>query len=402
MANTLAVSTIVERAMAVLHQKATFLNKVNRQYESKFFEKGVTKTGATGYVKVPVPAVIRDGRVMQVQDQVETTRPVSINKYKGVDTGATSLEMSLDIDRYQEEFIDNKIPGLIAAVEADCLATCVPLVYDAAGDYGLFNDVSTVLAAGAILDNNLAPIDDRYMLTNTAASAQVVNSLTGFYNPNGTIGNQFKTGNMAENTLGFDWYKTTLMPTLTRGSANTAYETATGGANLGADGMSIDIDTGAGTWAVGDIFTIQGVNAVHPETKADLGYLKQFVCSTANAAGGTMTLYFTPAIVVSGPLQNVTNTPGADKDVLPLGTASTAYQQNIAFSRDAFYIVTADLPEPKGMGVQVATAVHEGIALRFMRGFDMVNDVWLSRFDIAYGAGVLRPELAVRIPNIPA
>jgi hypothetical protein len=402
MPNTLLTTTkILDRAMAVLFQEPTFLDKVNRQYESRFFGKGIGPFGDTGYVKIPPRAVIRDGRVMQIQNQVETTVPVSINKYKGVDTGATSLEMALDIDDYQEQFIDTKIPDLIAAVEADCLSTVVPLVYQSAGDYGLFNDVSTVLAAGGILDNNLAPSEPRYLLTNTTASQQIVNALTGFYNPQSTISEQFRKGQMADNTLGFDWFKTTLMPSLTRGSANTAYETATTGANMNAAGTSIDIDTGSGTFAVGDIFTIQGVNAVHPQTKADLGYLKTFVVTTASA-GGTVTLSFTPAIVASGPNQNVTAAPAADMDVLPQGTISTAYQQSLAFSKDAFYFVTADLPMPTGMGVKVAQRTWKGLTMRFMNGFDIQQDMFVSRFDIAYGCGILRPELAVRIPNIPA
>ena len=350
---------------------------------------------------MPQRATIRDGRTMAIQNQVDVTRPVTINKYKGVDTGASSLEMAMDINDYQAEFIDTKIPDLVAAVEADVLSTVIPLVPQCAGDYGLLNDVSTILAAGGLLDNNLAPQNGRNILTSVSGRQQIVNALTGFYNPQPTISEQFKSGLMARNTLGFDWYSSSLVPSLTRGSATAAYETATGGANLvtASAYSSIDIDTGTGTFAVGDIFTIQGVNEVHPQTKADLGYLKQFTVYEASA-GGTVTLKFTPIIVTSGPGQNVSATPGADKDVLPLGTLSTQYSQSLAFCKDAFYFVTADLPMPKGMGVECAQRTWKGITMRFMNGFDIANDQFVSRFDIAYGAGILRPELAVRLPHI--
>ena len=337
---------------------------------------------------------------MQIQNQADVTRNVTINKYKGVDTGASSLEMAMDINDYQAEFIDTKIPDLVAAVESDVLSTVLPLIPQSAGDYGLLNDVSTILAAGGLLDNNLAPQNGRNILTSVTGRQQIVNALTGFYNPQSTISEQFKSGLMARNTLGFDWYSSSLVPSITRGSANTAYETATGGANLvqGTGYSSIDIDTGSGTFVVGDIFTIQGVNEVHPQTKADLGYLKQFVVYEASA-GGTVTLKFTPAIVTSGAGQNVSATPGADKDVLPLGTLSVAHSQSIAFCKDAFYFVTADLPMPKGMGVQCSQRTWKGVTMRFMNGFDIANDQYVSRFDIAYGAGILRPELAVRLPH---
>ena len=399
----LTTSLILDRALAVLSQSPVFLDKINTQYDSRFAGKGA-KVGDTVSVRVPMRAVVRDGRTMSIQDQTDKTIPVAIDKYKGVDTGATSLEMALDIDDYQEQFIDTKIPDLIAAVEADVLATCIPRVFHTAGDFGLYNDVSTVLAAGGILDNNLAPRSNRCMLTNVAGGQQMVNALTGFFNPASQISEQYREGLMARNTLGFDWYQSTLLSSRTRGSANTAYETATGGAVLtsvlSTDISTIAIDTGAGTFAVGDIFTIEGVNAVHPQTKADLGYLKQFTVRVASA-GGTVTLSFSPAIEASGPGQNVSATPGADKDVLPLGTASTAYAQSLAFHKDAFYFVTADLPMPQGMGVNCAQKTYKGITLRFMNGFDIANDMFVSRFDIAYGAGVLRPELACRIQHTP-
>lgn len=405
MANSLLTSTtILNRAMAVLFQAPTFLDKVNTQYDKSFFGKGVGPNGATGYVRVPQRAVIRDGRVMQIQNQNDITRPVSISKYKGVDTGATSLELALDIDDYQEQFIDPKIPDLVAAVEADVLSTVLPLVYHASGDYGLFNDNSTVLGAGAILDNNLAPRGpgERHLLCNVGGASQMVGTNLALQNPSQVISDQFRSGLMGRNVLGFDWYQTSLMPNLTRGSANASYETATGGANLTTTDTysTIDIDTGTGTFKAGDIVTIEGVYDVHPQTKANLGYLKQFAVYE-DSAGGSVTLKIVPPIQTSGSEQNVSNTPGADKDVLPLGTASTLYQQNIAFHKDAFYFVTADLPMPKNMGVDVAQRTWKGVTMRFMQGFDITQDMFVSRFDIAYGAGVLRPELAVRIPNIP-
>jgi hypothetical protein len=51
------------------------------------------------------------------------------------------------------------------------------------------------------------------------------------------------------------------------------------------------------------------------------------------------------------------------------------------------------------MGVQCSQRTWKGVTLRFMQGFNIENDQYVSRFDIAYGAGVLRPELAVRISN---
>lgn len=397
MANSLLTSSIIlDRALAVLSQKPTFLNMINTQYDSRFKSSGAA-IGDTVSVRLPQRAVIRDGRVMNIQPQVNQTVPVTISKYKGVDTGATSLEMALDIDDFQAQFIDQKIPDLVAAVESDVLSTVMPLVPQVAGDYGLLNDISTILDAGVRLDNSLAPVDGRRILCNSNAGAQFVNAQAALFNNQSKIANQYDTGRMGKGVLGFDWDSTTLMPSLTRGSATALY--VTNGAF--ASGNTITVATGTGTFAVGDVFTMEGVNAVHPQTKQDLGYLKQFTVTTA-FAGGAGNLTFSPAIVSTGSEQNVTNGVATGKKVLPLGTLSTTYQQSLAFTRDAFYFVTADLPNPKGMGVDVAVRTWNGVTMRFMNGFDIVNDMYLSRFDILYGAGVLRPELAVRLPNIAA
>lgn len=347
-------------------------------------------------IRVPQRAVIRNGRVMNVQSQIDKVVPVTISSYKGVDVAATSLERALDIDDYQEQFLDSKMADLAAAVEADALSTVIPSVYNLVGDFGSFNDVSTVLAASTLLGNNLAPDDPRYMLTNLVGNAQVVNSLTGFFNPQMTIGDQYKAGLMSRNTLGYDWYQTSLMPTRTRGSANGNYLVAAGIATDG--GTTLAVDTGSGTFTVGDVITVAGVNAVHPQTKDNLGYLKEFVI-TAASAGGTVTLSVSPAFILTGSEQNISALPVDDVAVTVKGTASTLYGQNIAFCPDAFYFVTADLPNPRGMGVDCTIVQEQGLSLRVMNGFDIANDTFLSRIDIAYGAGVLRPELAVRIPN---
>lgn len=392
----LTTQLVVDTAMAVLFQTPTFLDKINTQYDSKFSGKGA-QVGDTVSVRVPQRALIRDGRVMNIQPQIDQVVPVKIQKQLGVDVGATSASMALDINDFQEEFIDTKIPDLVAAVEQYALAQCIPTVYNHAdGSFGSFNTSNQALSAGKYLADNLAPPGNRTMLINTLANTEVVPALQGLFNPQTTIGDQFREGLMGRNTLGFDWYQTTLMPTYTRGGANGSY-VLNGVPASGA--TTAVVATGSGTFVVGDIFTIAGMNAVHPQTKTDMGYLRKFVI-TAAFAGGAGTITFSPALNYAvGSQQNVTAAPATNAAVTILGAASTLYQQNIAFSKDAFYFVTADLPLPKGMGVECASRTWKGITMRFMNGFDISQDMFVSRFDILFGAGPLRPELACRLSN---
>lgn len=392
--NTLLTSqVIVDRALAVLTETPSFLNLINKQYDAQFRGRGV-KVGDTVSVRVPQPAVVREGRIMDIQPQVDRVVPVSIDRQRGVDTGATSLEMALQIDDFQEQFIDTKIPGLVTAVEQDIINRVVSQVPASVGDYGPLDDAKTVLLAGAFLDSQLAPKADRNFMVNTWSQVDIVTALQGYFNSQSKIDRQYRKGAMYTDTLGFDWFSSNLTASVVRG---------TGAGYLvngvpGDGSSSLTVDTGTGTIVPGDSFTIAGVFDVHPQTKQTLPSLKQFTV-TSSYAGGAGTLQITPALTLNGPYKNISALPADNAAITIKGTSGTAYAQNVAFSRDAFYMVTADLPNPpKSYGVDSASRTWNGVTLRFQNGYDQVNDMYISRFDIAYGAGILRPELAVRIP----
>ena len=392
--NLLTSSIIVKRALAVLSERVQVLGMVNRQYDTQFGYKGGAKAGDTVSVRVPQRGIVRKGRIMDLQAQIDQTIPIKIDQYYGMDTGATSAEMAMQIDDYQEQFIDSKIGDLLANVEADFINKVTPLVPATVGDYGLFDDAKTVLTAKAYLDGQLAPMNSRNLLVNTFSQVDVVDALKGLFNAQDKIGEQYKTGKMLSNTLGFDWYQSNLTSTLTRGTANGAYTTNA----AGQTGSTLAVITGTGTILKGDTFTIAGVFDIHPQTKQPTTSLKQFTV-TADHPGGAGNLSISPAIIATGSERNVSNAPGATQLLVVKGASGVKYAQNVAFSKDAFYFVTADLPNPpKSYGVDSASATYQGITLRFMQGFNQVNDEYISRFDIVWGGGLLRPELAVRIP----
>ncbi|MBA2403171.1 MAG: hypothetical protein H0V66_00245 [Bdellovibrionales bacterium] len=392
--NLLTSSVIVKRGLAKLMDDPQVLGMVNRQYDTQFGYKGGARYGDTVSVRVPQHAVIRKGRIMDLQPIVNKTIPVKIDQYYGVDTGATSAEMAMQIEDFADEFIDPFIPDLLANVEADFLNKVTPLVPATVGDYGAFDDAKTALQAKAYLDSQLAPKGNRNLLINTYSQVDIVDSLKGLYNSQGKLDRQYRKGDMASDTLGFDWYSSNLTAYTTRGTA--AGYLVNG---VAQSGSSLVVDTGTGTLNLGDTFTIAGVFDLHAQTKQNLPGLKQFTVTAPVTPGGAGTWAISPEIVATGSEKNVSNAPADNAVITVKGTAGTSYAQNLAFSKDAFYFVTADLPNPPdSMGVDSASATYKGITLRFQRGFDIVNDMWLSRFDLCWGGGILQPELAVRIP----
>ena len=147
----------------------------------------------------------------------------------------------------------------------------------------------------------------------------------------------------------------------------------------------------------GDVFTIAGVFRVHPETKVSTGQLQQFVVTTA-AASATTTIAISPAIVATGPRQNVSASPADNAAITFAGTASTASGISLAFDKDAFAFVSADLMMPKGVDFS-SRQVLDGISMRIVRAYDINNDTFPARLDVLYGYEAIRPELAARVAS---
>ena len=160
-----------------------------------------------------------------------------------------------------------------------------------------------------------------------------------------------------------------------------------------ADGDTT-ITIAAGNTNVGDTFTIAGVKAVHPETKAAFAHDKQFVVTAA----GTTTLTFLPAFQTTGAKQNINEFPSTSDVVSLYAADNIVYQSNLMYHKDAFTFVTADLPIMDD-SIRCVRRVQDGLSIRCWQGSDIRNDELLLRLDILYGFKTLKPEWACRMNN---
>jgi hypothetical protein len=225
------------------------------------------------------------------------------------------------------------------------------------------------------------------------------------FHAQGAIEQQYRKGMMGRNVLGYDeMFMAQNVQSLTLG-ARASYQTnlATGWVSEG--GTTLAVDTGTGTITAGEVFTIAGVYEVNPETKVSTGTLKQFVV-TADYSGGAGNVSISPAIYTSSATgsglakQNVSvsNTSGNwdNKAMTFIGTASTAYPQNLVYHEEAFTLATVDLEIPSGVDM-ARRATYDGISLRIVRQYDISNDKFPCRIDVLYGWKTLRPEFACRV-----
>jgi len=396
----LTINMITREALRVLHQKLNFVGSINREYDSSFAKDGA-KIGDTLRIRLPNQYVTRTGPTLSANTDTEE-RQVSLQvaTQRGVDLNFQSTELTLSLDDFSSRILEPAMAVLAASIEADAL-TMYQDVSQSNWNGGSAATLARVLQGRKLMQDSLAPLNDRTALLNTQDNVDLVDSLKGLFQDSTNIAKQYREGYMGR-TAGFDFAENTLLPRHTRGAANAAYTTSTLVAVLPVTSTTpvsaITVATGTGAMNKGDVFTIGNVFSVHPETKVSTGVPQQFVV-TANYAGGAGSVQISPAIVMAGGSQNVViPTTSATAAITFAGTASTAVGTSLVYQKDAFTFATADLVMPKGVDM-AAREVFDGISMRIVRQYDINNDRFPCRLDVLYGYRTIRPQLAARLHN---
>lgn len=387
--NTLLnVNMITARALVILHQKLNFIGSINREYDSSFAQSGA-KIGNSIRLRYPVQYTTSTTPALSVQNTVETNTTLTLSTQRHVDFSFSSAEFTLNIDDFAARYLEPACAVLAANMENDALSM-VNQVYNTIDGHGSAQTFKNVLTARKKLLDNLTPQSRQWQLRiNTQDNVDMVDSLKGLFQQSTQISRQYTDGVMGLSG-GFEWAENTFLTTYTRG-AQSGYIVGAGSQT----GSSLAVTTGTGTGNAGDVFTIQGVFMVHPETKASTNVLQQFVL-TASMAAGSSTWSISPAIVTTGAQQNVSGSPAASAPITFLGAASTATGQSVAYHPDAFTFATADLVLPGGVDM-AGRAEKDGISIRVVRQYDINSDVLPTRLDVLYGFTAMRPQLACRL-----
>lgn len=408
----LTIGMITRETLAVLENELTFTRLISREYDSKFAQSGA-KIGTVLNVRLPVRFTQTSGQGLVLQDLTETSVPVVLNKQYQRSFAVTSADLALNIDDFRKRFIMKAMASMANEIDADGLQQ-FKNIYNEVGTPGTIPSTADVyLAAGQRLSEEAAPMEDRCLVINPAMNAKIVAGLTGLFNPQKTIGEQYIKGLMSEETLGLDWYMDQNVGMFTVGPL--------GGAPAidGANQVGASILTKAWTSAAalrlnqGDVFTIgsgsTGVYAVNPQSGQSTGQLRQFVVTApvSSTSGGAATIPISPSIIVSGAFKTVTGqtadiTGPADSATINVnGAAGTVSGRGLAFCDEAFTFACADLPLYGGldMGDRVPDDQELKLSIRVIRDYDINTDRCPLRMDLLGGWATLYPQEAVRIAS---
>ncbi len=403
MSNTLVTCSIVAKeSLAILTNLLDFSKNVNRDWEDEFtgnLTRGYAP-GQTINIKKPPRYTYRAGRVAVPQATQESTVPLTLTQ-GGCDLSFTSIERTLSLTKLERKLeaalatiaveIDRQGLDLARTATFNCLNGAGTLPTTQALALAAFTDCNRRLdEMGALRDKR------RYMTMGPGLNGAAIQGLAGLFNAGDKISKQFSSGIMVD-SLGLSFGMSQNVSTQ---PASAATASNINGANQTGSSITINA-TGGGTLFKGASITLPGVFAVNPQTRVSTGVAANFVL-TADVASGATTLPISPAIVTSGPFQNVTASPTTGQPFVIVGTVNTAFQANVAYHRDAFTLATVPMwAPPGGKGViDVAQETYEGFTIKVTEFYDGTNDTSIMRLDILFGWAATYPELAVKYYSV--
>lgn len=404
MANSLlTISMITAESARVLSNNLVLAKCVNRDFDDEFAIKGA-KIGQSLNVRKPARYTTRTGSVVDIQAHTETYAPLTFTDPMGVDLAFTSQELTFSLDDFAKRVIKPAVVAIANKVDATGFGL-VNSTYNYVGAPGTALDSTTaraaVLSAASRLYQNNAPVDDGdlHFISDSNFNAVLSGSNAALFNPQREISDIYVKG-MQGDFGGFKHYMDQLVPThkvgVYGGSPVTNSATPQTGSSLLTTGWT------ATTTAlnVGDIFTIADVYAVNPQTKQVYTYLQPFTVTATSVTAGdtTSTVSITPAIVASGPFQNVSNAAANNKALVVIGAQNVVSQQAIGFHRDAFMLANQELVLPRG--VEDASYVRDDetkIGIRAVSQYDIRTNQHITRLDTMTAWAVLYPQLCTRV-----
>ena len=406
MANShLTPTAIAKRVLMHLDNNLIAGNLCYRDMESEF---GSTKVGSTVTIRRPVQFDITSGATLNTQDITEGSLTMAVDQRFHIGFTMSDTDLTLTIDQWDERY--GKPAAIRLANKID--QTVYGQYYkfnNWAGTAGqTINSHADFLVGVARMDLLAMPTDMRRAILSPGDWHGLGGAFSALY-LNGIAKDALTTG-VLPNIGGVDVYMAQNVAThtvgahggtpLTRGaSQGVAYSSVATSMTqtFATDGWT----TNSGLKA-GDVFTIDGVYDVNPVTKATLPHLKQFAIqadlTTNTSAGSQTTLTIYPALITTGPYQNVSADNGNDKTITMVGTASTNYVQNLLFHKGAIALAMVPIEQaPSGAGVQQSTVRHKGLSLQYSAQYDITNARMVYRFDALWGVQVIDRRLGLRL-----
>lgn len=416
MANSLVTPTWVMKQIGRrLVNNLKFANNVNRSYDGQYVQSGA-KVGYTVNARLPQRYTVNKGQALNIQGVTDNIVPITLTDQANVGIEFSTSSLTMEVDDYQKRYISPAVDALVNVMDFDGLSRMYKKTFYTVGTPGVVpgstgtlpqaaNDV--YLGAGVKLSNAAIPADGRVAMLTPNMHAYLASANVALFNPAGQISEQYKTGMFGREALGVaEWFMDQNVATHTVGALG-GTPTVNGGSQTGAS-----IITQAWSNSItnilleGDVVQFAGVYSINPMNYQSTGVLMDFTV-TANctsSAAGAVTIPISPNLipVSSGAFATCSGSPATSAAVTTFRHASTYANvltpQGLVYHPDAFACVMADLELPGGVWVAERISNKQlGVAIRFVKDYNVMSDQSPARLDILYGWAAVRPEMACRV-----
>lgn len=406
MANTLVTPTWVTFEVAKY-----FVNSLRgvaqftRKYSDEYVHDGA-KVGDTVKVRLPQQFEASEGEGLVVQNLLDRTVNLILNRRRHVGFGWSSAQETTDLDDIRTRYVMPAAETLANVYDRVSMADVYRSVYSQVGVIGAPPSAILTYGQAKVKIQDLAgPDTGLKAVLEPLAHITIADSLKAFFHPDALISKALGAGLIAQEAMGIaEWYTDQNIPRFTTGVITGLTSEVVNGA--GQTGSSLVTAGWSGaSLKKGDIITIAGVRSVNPLSKEGTGRIQQFVLTAdVSDTAGALTLPISPAIITTGPLQTVDASP-ADGAVISYwnkaagsGWTERISPQNLVFHPEAFATVMADLAMPNGgaKGTRV-NSKSLNIAIRYVEQYSITTDQNLNRLDILFGNAAIQERMACRV-----
>jgi hypothetical protein len=396
---------IAKQAAGMLGEKAQFVSTIDKEPSSSFDQVNGYNVGNSISINKParfIPGSSAD-ITSAIQEVVEEKTSLTLDIRKVIPVALTSAEIqnTLRLKDWTKRILEPAMSSIAQHIDQASLTLAKNYAEHIVGTPGsTVYDTDLMLSAREKLyKNGKAPMDDDLIaLLDSTAMRSAVNARKGYFSKQAELDKQYTRGYMGAGD-GFKYYESNLLPRHTNGAdvvfavENSVVTIANGMTTLGVDGV-----TSGATIKAGTKFTIASCYDVDPITKVALPNLKIFTVTAdvTETASNQVTLAISPAIyyTTTDPRQNVSTAP-VDEDacVVLSGSASTAYNTNLAYHKSAFRFASVPLMKPSGAHMAEQETV-DGFTVRVWMDANILTDKMILRLDFLGGFAAVRPEWA--------
>ena len=395
--------------LLLLKNNLVWGKNVSTRYSKEFGNKAM-QIGDTFTIRRPTEFITSNGATFVNQDVVTGSATVTIDKQRhiGITWQPTDGPLKVD-DLLNDSVLNGQMAQIAQLIESDIANEALEFPNWVGTPGQTVNSASDFLVAPQRLDEEAVPTSDRIGIMPPADFYAVGGSFTTqtYY---GNDINDKVLNNMKLPMIGsIQPHMAQTVVSITTGDRTEADSTGIkiAGASQSSnyadvkDGytQSLNLDgMGAGdTVKRGEVFTIADVYAVNPRTKATQTYLRQFVVladATADSTGAITLSIANPIIAATGSdetlrtnqaYQTVNSVPANNAEVTFLGSASTTYNLNVAYHKDAIQLCFVKPTRPHNGDYSYATDAETGVTIRVWAFSNGSSDTHQVRVDVLYG-----------------